>query len=145
MTSAEFVILLDAGDLDSLCEIWRKSPEHLRPKNRREAEIMMHYIRTSSKSVRMRCRAWSHRWLIEHSLPSGLPDILKSRAERLYPVVAGSVVIASMLQMPWTKPLRRVMEDAALEVYADYKIPDPLVVRTLMAERRAIERKKLLG
>lgn len=144
MTS-EFVSLLEAADLDGLCAFWRKGPRHLQPRDRREAEILMHHTRTGSRAVRMRARAWSHRWLIERGLPSGLPDILRPRAERLYPVVVGAVAIASMQQAPTTQPLRRAMEAAVLEVYADYREPDPAVVRARMFEARARERRKLLG
>jgi hypothetical protein len=145
MAASDFVALLDAGDLDGLIELWRRSPPHLRPKDYREAEIMMHVVRTGSRAVRMRCRAWSHRWLVERGLPSSLPDILKPRAERLYPVVVGAVAIASMQQAPTTLPLRRVMQDAVLEVYGDYRQPDPDVVRSRMLEARAREWRRLLG
>lgn len=141
----DFAALLDAGDLDGLIEIWRRGPVHLRPKDYREAEIMLHMARTASRAVRMRCRAWSHRWLCERGLPSGLPDILRPRAERLYPVVVGAVAIASAQHSPTTLPLRRVMEDAVLEVYADHRHPDPDVVRARMLEARARERRRLLG
>lgn len=144
---SHFGALLEAGDLEGLIEFWRRAPEHLRPGSRLEAEIMMHHIRTGSRAVRMRCRAWSHRWLVERSLPSGLPDILRPRAERLYPVAVGGVLIASAKRTPITLPLRQVMEVVVLEDYADAgrRDPKPDVVRAHMLEARARERRKLLG
>lgn len=142
---SHFVTILEAADLNGLCAFWRRAPAHLAPKDRAEAEIMMHHIRTRTRSVRMAGRAWSHRWLVERGWPSGLPDILRPRAERLYPAVVGAVAIVSMLRTPTTLPLRAVMKNAVDEVYADYRQPDATVVRARMFEARERERRKLVG
>lgn len=142
----EFAQLLAIGDVTALRRAWRKVAPHLpQPATDMEAEIVMHNACTQAESIGFRHRAWSHRWLCERGLPSGLPDQLRPRAERLYPRIAEGVGIGSVMVTPATLPLRRVMQDAVLEVYADYRQPNPNVVRGRMLEMRSRERKRLLG
>jgi hypothetical protein len=56
--------------------------------------VMLHMARTAAKSIPMGLRAYSHRWLVDHGLPSQLPDELKPKAERMYPQVVSAVGIA---------------------------------------------------
>lgn len=148
---AQFAQLLADGDVAALRRAWRQVAPHLpQPATDAEAEIVMHHARTQARSVPMRRRAWSHRWLLERGYPSGLPDILRVRAERLYPRIVEAVGISvnahSSLLAPIVAPVRRAMEHAVLEVYADHgPHPDPNVVRARMQEARAHEVKKLLG
>lgn len=128
------------------------SPHLPAPPSDHAAEAAMHHARTQACSVPMRLRAWSHRWLTERGLPSGLPDILRPRAERLYPVAIGGVGISCNASSPLFKPIvglvQRGMEAAVLDVYADTKHrghPDPLLVRGRMREARERTVKKLLG
>lgn len=82
-------------------------------------------------------------------MPSGLPDMLRPKAERLYPVNSEGVGIAILGTSPLLKPVnghvQNSMEQAVLEVYADYRQPDPAVVRKRMMEKRDHTLKKLLG
>ena len=148
--NAEFAQLLAEGNLDAVLAAWAKLfPGAALPDRRDHAEIVLHHARTQARSVPMRARAWSHRWLLERGLPSGLPDHLRPRAERLYPVtregVGISVIAGSSLFRPIVGAVRSAMEGAVLEVYADHKNPDPNVVRARIREARGREVKRLLG
>lgn len=149
---AEFAALLAQGDAAALRRAWRQVAPHLpQPTTDAEAEIIMHHARTQARSVPMRARAWSHRWLLERGLPSGLPDILRPRAERLYPRVVEAVGISSMLVTPVTGPLRAVMTEQVEDAYATHRIlrlpasERADIVRGRMREARAKERKRLMG
>jgi hypothetical protein len=70
--------------------------------------VMLHMARTAAKSIPMGLRAYSHRWLVDHGLPSQLPDELKPKAERMYPQVVSAVGIAvKMRDAPWREPAWR--------------------------------------
>lgn len=146
----EITLILERGDVDALIEAWPKVCPHVpMPKDRGEAEVILHIARTEARGVRMRHRAWSHRWLTERGLPSRLPDVLRPAAERIYPSVVEGVGIAVAARSPLFKPIAGIiqssMEDAVLEVYADSRSPDPEKVRERMREARANTTKKLLG
>ena len=66
-------------------------------------------------------RFYSHSWLrdaglVKHSL---LPDKLKPRAERMYPVGAQAVGVATRTQSKRALAIRHTMENAILECQAD--------------------------
>lgn len=91
-------------------------------------------------SMGLRLRAYSHRWLLDHGLPSALPDELKPRAERMYPMIVEGVgisVLARGVLKPVGVMIRTAMEDAVMNVYADDGSPDPMFVRARMAAARA--------
>lgn len=142
---AEFAQLLASGDAAAVVRAWDKLfPGATPPASLHEAEIAMHYARTLSRAVPMRARLYSHAWLRERSVPSGLPDHMRAAADRLYPRKVEGVAISSMFVRPTTLPLRGVQEYAVNEVYADHgPHPDPLKVKARMAELRAREAKKL--
>jgi hypothetical protein len=149
MSSAAFTRLLEAGDVDALRGAWAKIAPHLpQPETREKAEIVMHMARTSLKTLPLRRRAWSHRWLAERDLPSQLPDELRPRAERMYPIVAEGVGISVNTKNPLLQPLvghvRKSMEDAVSECYAD-KRTDPVFVTARMTEARERTYETLLG
>jgi hypothetical protein len=108
----------------------------------------MHHARTQTETVSLKARAWSHRWLTERGLPSGLPDRLKPSAERIYPRVATSVGISVNTRSPWLKPamveVRRSMEDAVEDCYANGDTA-PAIVRPRMFEAREKTLRSLFG
>jgi hypothetical protein len=109
---------------------------------------VLHRARTEAESVSLPARAWSHRWLAERSLPSGLPDALKPKAERLYPVVHEGVLIGVKAQSELMKPaaaeIQREMEGAVAEAYADGRTT-PEFVRRRMFEARQRATLRLFG
>lgn len=149
MSSSAFRALLEAGDVSSLRAYWSKySPNMPQPRNDEEAEIIMHHARTTSKSISFKKRAWSHRWLTERLLPSGLPDNLKPSAERMYPTVAESVGISVNFTAKWMKPaatqIQKAMSDAVEEAYADNR-REPEFVKTRIQEARQRTQRALFG
>jgi hypothetical protein len=149
MSASAFRIALEAGDLATLRGLWASAAPHLpQPASDAEAEIVMHRARTESGAVTLRARAWSHRWLTERNLPSGLPDHLRPKAERLFPIVAEGVMISvkarSEIFRPAAAQIERAMSDAVADAYADGR-KDPVFVRARMAEARARTAKALFG
>lgn len=94
-------------------------------------------------------RFYSHRWLVDHNLPSFLPDPLKARAEREYPVVVTGVGIAVKFGSPLLKPIgdevAAAMSSAVLEAQADGKLDDVDHLRRRMAQAKAETLGKLIG
>ena len=107
---------------------------------------MLHHARTQSP-LDLKLRAYSHRWLLDRGLPSGLPDELKPKAERLYPVKVEAVGISingGGIFAPVIPLIRGAMEDAVLECFADGH-KETEIVRPRMFEARAKAVKQLLG
>ena len=149
MGTRAFSNLLETADLDGLRTYWRESAPHLpQPKTRLEAEIAMHRARTEAKSVSLRKRAYSHAWLRERELPSGLPDELRPSAERLYPIVKSAVGISVNVKSEWLKPaaaeIQRAMECAVEDAYAEGRT-DPAFVSARMAEAKSAASRALFG
>jgi len=100
----------------------------------------LHHARTQSESMPFRLRAYSHSWLCERGLPSGLPDILKPKAERIYPRVVEAVGVSvkamSEASIPVAKAIEQAMSDAVADAYASGN-RDPEFVRARMQEARA--------
>jgi hypothetical protein len=147
---AEFRTLLEAGDVDALRGAWAMAAPHLpQPETREDAEIVMHHARTTAESISFRKRAYSHAWLTERALPSGLPDELRPRAERMYPVVVSAVGISVNTKNEFLKPViaevRGAMEHAVLEAEADGKLKDSEHVQQRMFEARERTYRQLLG
>lgn len=149
MSAQHFCRLLESGDVRALRSAWAQVAPHLpQPKNDEEAEFAMHRARTEASSVGFRFRAYSHAWLVERSLPSGLPDELKPKAQRLYPVIAKAVGVSVKASSEWLKPaaaqIERAMADAVEDAYAEGRQDDAFVkARILEARERTI--KSLLG
>lgn len=108
----------------------------------------MHRARTETESISIAKRAYSHRWLEERGLPSGLPDHLKPSVDRLYPrVVEGvgiSVNFKSSFMAPAASEVRQAMSDAVEDAYADNR-KEPVFVKARMAEAKAKTLKQLFG
>lgn len=131
-------------DVVGICDLWfRVSPHLPQPKNNDEALATIHYARTQTGSIPVRLRCYSHSWLCERGLPSGLPDWLKPKAARLYPhnvhAVGISVKSMSAAGEPMARAIEKAMSAAVLECYVD-GVTDVDVIRGRMNEaRRRIE------
>jgi len=132
-------------DSDESVRLWNLiQPGHPVPQTRQEVLICLHMARTAARSIPLRLRAYSHRWLLDNGYPSQLPDRLKPRAERLYPTDVRSVGISVNSNYPVVKEaIQGAMQNAVLESYADGHQDDPETVRKRMQEARQKERKGL--
>lgn len=139
--------LLEA-DVQGARKLWAETqPQLPQPASDAEAEIMLHHARTCMESIPLRPRAYSHRWLVERSLPSALPDELKSRAERMYPVIAEGVGIAVLgrgVYAPISKLVQAAMAEAVVECYADGQRETEFVKARMQEARHRVVR-DLLG
>jgi hypothetical protein len=95
---------LERGDLSWLRRFWAEVMPGFPQVAEADAEFVMHRARTESESVSLKARAYSHRWLEEREYPSGLPDALKPKAERMYPRVVEGVGISVNTNNPYLKP-----------------------------------------
>lgn len=144
--SDEFRQALEDGDVVLLRRAWGELAPHLpQPISDRDAEIVMHHARTQAISIAFAKRAYSHCWLTERCLPSGLPDDLKPKAERMCPRVVSAVGVAARSNIEGlAQLLQKAMTDAVSECYADGKIAPAFVkARIHGARQRAL--KSLLG
>lgn len=141
---------LEKADVHSARELWRKAAPHLpQPKDDAEALKTIHYARTVSEAISDPLRCYSHCWLLDNGLPSGLPDRLKARAERVYPRIASAVGLAVQMRNAEEAlagvEIRKAMEYAVLEANADGRLTDSPFVKMRVEEARAKERRKLFG
>lgn len=146
---SEFRQLLERGDAKALVEVWgRIFPGMPKPETFEQAEVAMHMARTAASHMPLRSRAYSHAWLLERSYPSQLPDELKPKAERIYPVIVEAVGISVGASATWLKPaadeIRESMEYAVEDCYANGD-KDPVIVSAQMAEARQRTHELLFG
>jgi hypothetical protein len=134
-------------DVSGARRLWAEYAPHMpQPQDDAEALVCLHRARTEAASLALRLRAYSHRWLVDHDWPSGLPDELRPKAERLYPRIASSVGIGVKSAYPEVaSEIRGAMEDAVLEAEADGRLTDAPFVKGRMMEARAKARKILFG
>lgn len=127
-------------DVTTMRKLWAYMMPHLQPGTDDDIAISIHHARTLTKVIGFKHRAYSHAWLAERALPSGLPDRLRPRAERMYPRVVPGVGLSVNFRSPDLQPVKvavqGAMEDAIREVHADGKILDSPLVRQRMAEAR---------
>jgi hypothetical protein len=138
--AAEFRRCLTELDVVGACALWFRIAPHLpQPKNNHEALVTLHHARTQARSIPDKLRCYSHSWLCERGLPSGLPDHLKAKADRLYPRVVKAVGIAvksmSIENEDRARAIEKAMSDAVAECYAD-GITDPGRIRERMEAAR---------
>jgi hypothetical protein len=147
--SAAFRLALEERDIPALQRLWAGSNPHLPQLTHAQAEVAMHRARTEAESLNIRHRAYSHWWLLERGLPSGLPDRLKPSADRLYPqwaeAVGVSVNFKSEILQPASPIVRGAMCDAIEDVYADNPSPPVPLVKSRMAEAKKTTIKSLFG
>ena len=127
-------------DVVGICDLWFHVNPHLpQPKNNDEALATIHYARTQANSIPLKLRCYSHAWLCERGLPSGLPDHWKSKASRLYPHEVRAVGVAVKAMSAASEPLARAIEKAmsaaVAECYAD-GVTDPDIVKSRMDAAR---------
>lgn len=137
----DFRRILEDCDVAAARLAWSKLAPHLpQPKSDEDALITLHRARTEAQSVPFKKRAYSHRWLLDHGLPSGLPDGLRPLSERIYPKVAEAVGISvkarSEAMRPVAQAVERAMADAVAEAYSD-GMKDPAFVRARMNDAKA--------
>lgn len=134
-------------DVTGARRLWAEYAPHLsQPQNDTEALVCLHRARTEASSIKLPLRAYSHRWLLERGWPSGLPEELKPKAERLYPRIVSAVGIGVKSAHPEVaSEIRGAMEYAVLEAEADRRLTDSPFVKGRMMEARAKVRKKLFG
>ena len=145
----QFRRCLETGDAETAWRLWvHIFPKAPQPKTLSEAEATLHYARTQVNTLPFKGRAYSHAWLTERGMPSGLPDKLKPKAERMYPRIVDAVGVAcsasTALMKPIVKIVQGAMSDAVLEAYAD-KRTDPVYVKQRIMEARARTIKRLMG
>jgi hypothetical protein len=130
-----------------LMKAWH--PEFVQPATDGDAEVTLHMARTASERVPFDARAYSHAWLVERNLPSQLPDALRPKAQRIYPVplygVGVMVEPRNPLYRPAAKIIERAMCDAVMEADADGKLLDTPFVKARMDEARRRTIDKLFG
>ena len=132
---------LEDGDVSRLAELWRVCRPRLpQPRDDREARVMLHRARSEAESVTLAKRLYSHAWLAERGLPSGLPEELQPPAERRESVIVSAVGIAVKARSPeraeLAKEIEAAMAAAAAECHA-YGIIDRPRVSARMWEARA--------
>ena len=147
---AEMRRCLEEADVEGIRALWRIiAPGMPQSGTDHETLVSIHYARTQSDWLRLTQRFYSHRWLMDHNMLSGLPDHLRPSAERMYPRVASAVGIAINMRSELLKPIvpliRDAMEYAVNDAYADGRGDDIPFVKRRMAEARKTVTRKLLG
>jgi hypothetical protein len=137
-------------DVKGIRQLWHLiAPQMPQPKDDADALATMHYARTLMGSLSSRQRFYSHRWLLDHNMLSGLPDELKPSAERMYPKTVSAVGLSVNSRSDWLKPavplIRGAMETAIQEAYADGKADDVKFIKRRMAEAKTVATRKLFG
>lgn len=146
--SAEMRRCLIGCDVAQVRKLWREIAPHLpQPENDAAALTALHYARTLAVFVPFRLRAYSHCWLLDRGLPSGLPDHMKPRAQRIYPRVVGCVGTSSQaspggVKTAFNRAIEKVMVNAVLETYADGHGEQPEIVKARIMEKRAEFKKR---
>lgn len=142
MSSAAFRQLLEDGDVDGIIRHLAASASHLpQPKNREQAEIMMHVARTAADTITLPARRYSDQWLRERGLPSKLPDDLKPTIAE---AVGISVAFRSSMLKPAALEVRGAMEHAVEDCYANGDT-DVATVQAQMQAARDKTMKALFG
>lgn len=147
--SAEMRRCLEAVDIAGIRKLWQHVSTHLpQPERDADALVAIHHARTQSQSIAFKLRAYSHRWLTDRGYPSGLPDELKPKAERIYPRIVEAVGISvnskSQLFKPIMTLVRDAMSDAVEEAFADGRT-EPAFVSARMQEARVKTVRQLVG
>ena len=70
--------LVDA-DIVGLQRVWVHLMPHLEPMTDKEALVAMHMARAECKTLTVKMRQYSDRWLRERGFGSGLPDEIKPK------------------------------------------------------------------
>ena len=148
--SSEMFRCLRDCDVEGIKKLWSHvAPNMPQPENGYQAAAQIHIARTGMEKMPVKLRLYSHCWLRDEGLikASKLPDHLRPRAEREYPVGVRAVGIAvkplSGAFTPYHLGIRSEMEYAVHETYADGHADQPQVVKARMLERRALFKKRV--
>jgi hypothetical protein len=145
MMHEHFRQALETLDAALLRKIWAHvMPNMPQPASDEDTLKSAHYARTLMDKMPFKLRAYSHQWLMERGLPSGLPDHLRPSAQRLYPVTVMAVGVA--VKSKWEEVrlgIQSAMNNAVLEAEGDGKLGDSPHVKRRMSEARERERKAL--
>lgn len=149
--SAAFRRCLEEVDVPGMRKLHAHVMPHLPAGSDQNILVSIHYARTQAESMPLKARAWSHRWLLDHGYPSGLPDHLKPSAEREYPRVVeatgftmrfGSPLMQEILA-PIVPLVSKAVEDVILDEYSGAVVRrdhDRIRGRVLEAKRTAVRR-----
>lgn len=145
MLNDNFRQALEDCDVALVCKIWKHvAPHYPQPKTDEDALMRIHAARTAAESITFKKRAYSHQWLMERGLPSGLPDCLRKSAERMYPVPFATVGISVNSRYDFIeKAIGGVMRNAVLEAEGDGLLRNDVHVKKRMMEARLREQKAL--
>lgn len=140
---------LEDHDVSTARRLWAVvMPKMPQPRSEHEATVILHIACTQTPTVKFKSRAYSHQWLLERGLPSSLPDNLRPKAQRMYPVIADVIGIAcgnvSEAMKPVVPIVRGAMEDVVMDHYAD-GVKDPTIIKPRMLDARKKAIKKLFG
>jgi hypothetical protein len=141
---SEFRLILASLDVQAARRYAARHEAHL-PRLGSDFEVLalLHCARTATQTIVPRLRFYSHRWLLDHGLPSQLPDRLRPSAERMYPKIVRAVGVAVGSKHAEVKhAITGAMNGAINDCYANGDTDD-LIVSTQMREARARERKAL--
>ena len=142
MMHEHFRAALEGLDVGLARKMWQHIfPGMPQPTSDDDALIVIHIARTATNSLDFKHRAWSHAWLRERAIPSKLPDHLRPRAERIYPVLTPAVGIAVHTNTPIALEIRRAMEGAVRDV----GVKDSRLTKRAILAARSATRKSLLG
>lgn len=144
IANEHFRDLLEAGDLKGL-----RAFLFTFVSDEKDLEPTMHRARTAAENIKFDARAYSHAWLLERGLHSLLPDHLKPKAQRLYPVVVDAVGISVNFSSQDLKPagkiIQKAMSDAVEDIYANGDKHNIPLIHQRMKEARSYEIRKLFG
>ena len=135
---AAFRACLRDGDVEGMCAVWRQVyPDIPSPGSETEARVVLHRARTEAGFLEPAARMYSHRWLEERGLPSGLPAELQPKAEpsRIVSAVGIAVIASNSSRVEEAHALRSRLAVAVEEMYAAGD-SDPEVVARRLAELR---------
>lgn len=137
-------------DVAGYRRLWRHIAPHLpQPTDDKQAAAMLHHARTQSTKLPLKLRAYSHRYLLDHGLPSGLPDHMKPKAERLYPVVREMVGLSINYSAAFLKPaadeIRSTLEIEVLDAFSGTRTVDHSKLRAHLLDTKDRAQQQLIG
>lgn len=123
--SAEMRNALEDDDVALATKLLRHALPQGEAMTVKQARVAFHYARTLTEGVSYKRRLYSHAWLLERGLPSGLPT-------------TGETAEAVLVAVRSEDPARREVmiqagSNAVLEAIAD-GVKDPLVIRSRILE-----------
>jgi hypothetical protein len=146
MSSRELIDCLERVDIHEMRRLWEKVSPQFPIHDDAGMRAAIHMARTKSEMVRFKLRAYSHAWLIDHGYPSLLPDELRPKAQRIYPVTAHAVGIAVQSKYDEVRAtVTQAMQGAVLEAEADGRLADSPFVKDRMQDARMRALKQLFG